>query len=313
MTAQSWPASASTTAVRAPPRRCPASCSRANACSAQPVSVEVAISDDRSPASGPPPRCQRPAQRHRDQVGGDDRQRDRGAARGPRVVGEVEAARPARTAMPAPRAIVGTIRSLSRRAAAAGPTKTATTSRLPRPCTATTTAAASRISSAASTRAGETPSARAEPRSNPVASRRACSSQSPAATTATRAAAEARSASVGAEDVAEEQGLDAGRRVGREGEQGAEAEHRGDDDGDRDVAARCPPPARRGRSRAPRRPPPGRRRRAAARRRSRRSPGRGRASGQGTRRRRRARRGRPSSRSRRRPGPAAPSRRPPAA
>ena len=53
VTAQSWRASASTTAVRAPPRRSPAVCSAASACSAQPVSgIEVGHQPIVAPARG---------------------------------------------------------------------------------------------------------------------------------------------------------------------------------------------------------------------------------------------------------------------
>ena len=123
------------------------------------VSAAVGISADRSPRASRSASAarQRPSG-DREQVGGDDRQRDRGAGGGARVVGEVEAGeagehRRSRLAI----AIIGAIRSVSWRAAAAGPTKTATTSRLPRPWTATTIAAESRTSSAASTAAGREP------------------------------------------------------------------------------------------------------------------------------------------------------------
>ena len=95
-------------------------------------------------------------------------------------------------------AIIGTIRSVSWRAAAAGPTKTATTSRLPRPCTATTIAAASRTSSAASATRRREPQ---RPRRAAVeAGRQQPPVQQPAAPPrrpTTSAAAATRSASVG--------------------------------------------------------------------------------------------------------------------
>ena len=165
VTAQSWRASASTTAVRAPPAAVAGrSCRTASACSAQAVSVAVAISADRSLCRHRPPAQPggQPAGRKREDVGGDDRQRDRGAAGGAGVVGQVEAGEAGEERDRRRRAaIIGTIRSVRLRAAAAGPTKTATTSRLPRPWTATTIAAASRTISAASASAGEAPSDRA--------------------------------------------------------------------------------------------------------------------------------------------------------
>ena len=75
------------------------------------------------------------------------------------------------------------------------------------------------------------------PRSKPATRRRPCSRRSATATRTARSAAVAQVAVGDAEDVAEEQRLDPRRRGRRERQQGAEAEHRGDDDGDRGVAA----------------------------------------------------------------------------
>ena len=67
---------------------------------------------------------------------------------------------PATTATAAETAIIGPIRRATSRAAQAGATKTATTSRLPRPCTATSSASATSASSARSTTSGRTPEPR---------------------------------------------------------------------------------------------------------------------------------------------------------
>ena len=134
-------------------------------------------------------------------------------------------------------AIIGPMRRATRRAADAGATNTATTSRLPRPWTATSSASAMSTSSATSTTSARTPSAR---RAQAIEADR----QQPGVQQREHAEDDHRQPGgereVGvrhAEDVAEEQALQPRRRGGRQREQDAGAEQRGHHHRDGGVAA----------------------------------------------------------------------------